>query len=263
MVRGTDWEGLLEGKRTLTADLQMVAPLQQSSSGGSGAFQVRGSDNNRYWVKVLNNPQGQRVPITEQIVGRVGSLIGAPCCQVLTLGIPSEFAGWEFRPGIQLQPGIGSASRSIENVVEKRILENRHEDSNTTRHAYIHALYDWCWGSDAQWLVEIGDENKYHSHDHGWYLPPSGPEWTEADLLACLNTPNQFNGDWVGIPREEALQVASRLESITREQLATALSGIPKSWPVADIELEAVGHFLENRAPQVAERIRRTIGGTP
>ena len=168
------WAGALSGRRNSQADLVLVAPLQPSTAGGSGAFQVKASDGNRYWVKVLNNGQGSRVPITEQIVGRAGVLLGAPCCAVKTIEIPSGLPSWEFRPGLHLEPGIGHASFAIDPVIEVRSMANRSHDENEKRHAYVHALYDWCWGGDHQWLVAISDENRYHSHDHGWYLPPTG-----------------------------------------------------------------------------------------
>lgn len=263
MALPVTWNGVLAGRRPERADVEMQMALSPSNQGGSGTFLAKASNGNRYWVKVLNNPQGIKVPITEQIVGRVGTLIGAPCCTVQTISIPPELAGWEFRPGAQLQPGIGHASMAMENVLEVRQLGHRSDDANSRRHALVHALYDWCWGEDAQWLVAVGDENRYHSHDHGWYLPPSGPDWTHDALMGALDTPKELASDWAGISKDTALFVASRLEVVSRDQLITALAGIPRDWPVTDFELESVGFFLEHRAPQVAERIRARYVGEP
>ena len=71
-----DWQGLI-AKRPAEADVVLDMALQQSKAGGSGAFLAAGNDGLRYWVKTLNNGQGERVPATEQIIGRVGSLIEA------------------------------------------------------------------------------------------------------------------------------------------------------------------------------------------
>lgn len=48
-----------------------VLPLRASMVGLSGAFLVLGDDE-RYWCKPLNNFDHPRVPVTEQIVARLG-----------------------------------------------------------------------------------------------------------------------------------------------------------------------------------------------
>jgi hypothetical protein len=69
-----------------------ILPLQQSKSGGSGSFLVRVDDGRRYWCKCLDNPQSPRVPINEQIVGRLGSYLGVAVCEVSLIRIPPELA---------------------------------------------------------------------------------------------------------------------------------------------------------------------------
>jgi hypothetical protein len=50
--------------------------------------------------------------------------------------------------------------------------------------------------------------------------------------------------------------VANALDTIKRESLVEALRSIPASWPVSDEDLEALGWFLEYRAPAVASWVR-------
>ena len=142
MVQRRDWAGIL-GRRGPDADLTLRAPLQPGSRGGSGAFLGLGSDGRRYWIKPVNNLQGPRVPVTEQIVGRVGRLINAPVCVVQTIEIPPDFIGWEFRPGTRLAAGVAHASRQVDPVVENGSLDRRLDDDNARRHAGIFALHDW------------------------------------------------------------------------------------------------------------------------
>jgi len=52
-------------------------------------------------------------------------------------------------------------------------------------------------------------------------------------------------------------EFAARLEDIDRQDLVEILNSVPSSWPVTDEELEALGYFLERRAPAVADRVRQ------
>ena len=238
-------------------------PLQQSKLGGSGAFLGRASDDEEYWIKVLQGPQGDRVPITEQIVGRVGKLIGAPTCAVQTIYIPKAVSGWEYRDGRTLEAGCGHASLEVSGAVEeeKGNLKHRNRDANASRHAGYFALFDWCWGDDAQGLLALTRDHEFYSHDHGHFLPPGGGRWTVAALEERLEEPHEFPDDGGGLDMLAVNELVNRLEGLERGELAFALSAIPRAWPVTTDELESVGFFLEVRAPRVAERLKTRFGG--
>ncbi len=238
----------------------MVAPLQDSPAGGSGSFLALADDGRRYWIKPLNNLQGERVPTTEQIVGRAGAIIGAPTCEVRTVAIPPELAGWRFRTTGDLRAGIAHGSLHVEDCVELHTLEYRSQDDNQLRHCFILALYDWCWGGDPQWLRVELDDQRYYSHDHGWYLPPEGQSWDAAELECLVDEPRPLPDSDAGFGLLAPADVATRLETVAHDDLVAALCSIPVSWPVADEELESVGFFLERRAPQVASRLRQRLG---
>jgi hypothetical protein len=240
----------------------MKAPLSQSTTGGSGSFPCLGSDGRRYWVKTLNGPQGSRVPVTEQLIGRAGAIMEAPTCFVEVIFIPKAFVGWEFRPGYQIQRGFAHASLAVENSVEEKALSHRNCDENSVRHAGYFAMYDWCWGDDLQGLLSLDRDNEFHSHDHGHFLP-GGPAWDVASLKAHHGDPHPLAMDTSGLSVVELNRVAVKLEAITRGEILAVVSRIPRSWPVTDAELEEVGAFLEHRAPLVAARLRALAGGTP
>jgi hypothetical protein len=252
------WVGCFANTRATTVDLKLVAPLARSTAGGSGAFLGAASDSRQYWVKPPNNGQGTRVPVTEQIVGRIGRLIGAPTCDVRTIEIAHDLAGWEFRPGLKLEAGIAHASLAVPDAVETRDMARRSEDSNATRHVGILALYDLCWGGDAQWLTSTSREHEYYSHDHGWYLPPEGSSWAEAEMIASLSAPHEFVDPLggAGLDRATIDAMAARLDALTQAEITVVLSMIPRTWSATDDELEVVGHFLLHRAPLVAARLR-------
>jgi hypothetical protein len=256
------WRGLVHDRVDPTDALVVEQPLASSPSGGSGTFLAVASDRRRWWVKPQNNLQGPRVIVAERIVGRMGTLLGAPVCEVAVVIIPEELAGWEFRPGAKLEPGVAHASLAINDAQELRQLEYRDRDDNRRRHAGVFALYDWCWGADDQWLHCESDDRKLYSHDHGMYLP-DGPAWTEATLLARVDEPHPVGYTARGIDADALSAFAGRLETIGREEIAEVMSSVPASWPASDGELETLGFFLERRAPAVAARLRALNGGTP
>jgi len=255
------WVGLVRDRRPWRSRKVVAAPLQPSSAGGSGAFLALTRDGERYWVKTLNNLQGQRVVITEQIVGRAGTLIDAPVCPVATLYIPKALAGWEFRPGRFLEAGFAHGSLALDTCIERRGLEFRERDENAVRHVGYFALYDWCWGGDLQGLFDLSDDRAMYSHDHGWFLPPVGRRWTRQALLEKLDEPRELGENGGGLDLVEVQRVAARLETLTREDILRVITAIPRTWPVTDQELEAVGAFLEHRASGVARRLRTRFGG--
>ena len=262
MVTRSDWQGLISGRSDPESAIRVEIPLAQSRAGGSGAFLALGSDNQRWWIKTANNSQGERIIVTEFVVGAVGNLIGAPTCKSAVIRVGAEVAGWEFRPGLNLEEGLAHGSLAVDGALESRALDFGKRDDNVRRHTGIHAVYDWCWGADPQWLYSEVEDKKTYSHDHGWYLPEEGPNWTEETLMARVDEPRTLPVVSKGLDAAAAENYAARLESIHRAELVKTLKGVPLSWAVTDSELEALGYFLEKRAPQVADRIRKVGGAT-
>lgn len=259
----SEWDGLLQGRIDPTDVIRIEVPLAPSPAGGSGTFLALASDGNRWWVKPLNNLQGTRVVATEHVVGHAGELIGAPACEVAVVEIPADLVGWEFRPGSHLEAGFAHGSLAVEDAQESRALDFRQRDDNRRRHAGVFALYDWCWGGDDQWLYCETDERKLYSHDHGWYLPEVGPDWSEATLAARVDEPHPAAYPHDDLDAGALGDFADRLEAVSRAELVALLAAVPASWPVPGTDLDALGFFLERRAPAVAGRLRAMIGGAP
>jgi hypothetical protein len=254
-VERGDWDKALDSRRADEADIALKTVLRQGNTGGSGAF-LAFADGARYWVKPLNNLQHERVCVNDQIVGRAAARIGALTPTVRTARIPPELAGCEFRGDHQLEEGIAHASLAVNSAVEINVLANRDKDDNERHHAEFVALFDWCWGGDAQqWLVGQAAEERCFSHDHGHYFP-GGPGWTAAGLEANVDTPNVYSYGGTAFSQEVLNSVAGLLEAVSRKDLISVLAAIPTSWPVTNAELETVGYFLERRAPDVAARLR-------
>lgn len=233
----------------------VLGPAQPNS--GSQAFPVLASDGGRWYVKAPNNPQGDQILVTEYLVSQVGALIGAPVCTVRPIEIPSDLERFQVVNGPELRTGIGSASQAIPDAVEIRPhLLYRNEDDNARRHAGVFALFDWCWGDDQQWLAVETDEHRLYSHDHGYYFPPGGQNWTPADLEANVDQPHELNLPADGLDVDELARLADALDGLAASDVGAILESVPDEWRVSDEDLEALGKYLQNRAPAVASRLR-------
>jgi len=233
-------------------------PLRASSAGGSGSFLVLADDGRRYWCKSLNNFQGPRISVTEQIVGRLAALIEAPACEVALVRLDAV-AGWEFRPGSGrlVEAGWAHGSVAVDPAVETRSLEHRTENDNRRRHCGIYALCDWLAGSDVQWLYGVAEDNAYYSHDHGYYL--AGPDWTPATLTAGRDAPYALSIPPDHLDAAEVTRLANALGAVSRQDIEGELSKLPRDWPVADDELDAVAGFVDHRRGPVAARLRAMV----
>jgi hypothetical protein len=124
----------------------------------------------------------------------------------------------------------------------------------------VYALYDWCCGADAQWLYDLNNDRTLYSHDHGLYFPPPGKGgWTISDLVTVVDVPYQLPDPPDGLLATAIDELAASLEDVDRSSLVSIMNRVPTSWPVSDDELEALGWFLEYRAPAVAERLRLLV----
>ncbi|MDE0235899.1 MAG: hypothetical protein OXN95_01585 [bacterium] len=249
------WSGRLADRGDPTNPPVIELPIKPSPRGGSGTFLAADDAGYQWWVKPLNNKQGERVTITEAIVATAGELVGAPVCETAIVFLPPEIEGWEFRPGFRIESGFAHASRAITSAVEHRSLQYRDKDENAQRHVGAFAIYDWCWGGDDQWLYAEPEDRKLYSHDHGWYLPETGPTWSIETLIARVSEPHLPNWTRGGLDPTEIAAYAQRFRSLSHDELVAALQAIPACWPVDDEELERVGWFLESRAPEVAARL--------
>jgi hypothetical protein len=258
MVAEGDWKDLLKGSRhdncTLTVDAILI---DKAKEGGSQPFQVRATNRRLYWLKPVDNPQGPRVPATEQIVARCGHLIKAPVCEVDLVRIPTELAGHRLSTGRQLTHGIahGSADLATATFASGNAPAHRERNNNSTRHAYIFALHDWCWGADSQWLHDTIADMMVFSHDHGHFLP-GGPGWTGQIVRAEVENDHSLGAPPDGLNPTALKGAADAIEQVSRADLVGVLSTIPLSWPVTDADLETVGFFLERRRKPVAARLR-------
>ena len=222
---------------------------------------VRASDGRRWWVKPLSNPQSERVTINEYLVGRIGSAIGAPTCEVSLIEIDENHAGHVITPGRVLELGYSYCSADVPDAYEiKSTLSHRLRDDNRARHVGVFALWDLCFGGDPQWLHQTTDDERTWSHDHGHFFP-GGPDWTTDSLVAHVHIPHPLGADATDLDPNAVEAMATRIESLSAASIVPILLSIPAGWPIEDEELETLGWFIEERARPAAQRLRTLVSG--
>jgi hypothetical protein len=233
-----DWNASIK-TRAPDPSLAVRTLFPTVGQGGSAPVLAEATDGLKWWVKAPNNPQGGRTCVAELLVSALGRQIGAPACLVVPILVPEALAGTQYGGGNPLIAGVGSASRHVEDAVEIRALSHLERDNNPRRLAGVVALYDWCWGSDEQWLYCFADDEKIYSHDHGQYLPQA-TAWTEQSLTDHLRAPHEL-----ATPREadsgELHRVADALQGTTQQALVSILESVPGVWPVSNLATGWIG----------------------
>lgn len=261
MVERADWQGRVSGRANPATCLGISMIFPERGQGGSMALPVLATDGQRWWVKPLSNPQGQRVTINEYIVGRIGNAIAAPTCEVSLIEIGPDHVGYEITPGRALEAGYAYCSADVPDVYEvKSALAHRLRDDNRSRHAGVYALWDLCFGSDPQWLHQKTDDERIFSHDHGHYFP-SGPDWTVDSLNAHVGEAHPLPDAATDLLPDAVNGVAGRVEALSAAAILPILLSIPAGWPIEDEALEALGWFIEERSGPVAQRLRTLVTG--
>lgn len=253
------WLGRLSRLPRAVATERLVAPIQRSESGAAAFLGVTDSGK-KFWLKVLGNPQGDQILVTERIVTAAGELIGAPVRPISLVDVPLALAGWRYGEIEKLPTGIAHGSLVLEEAEVIDELTYRHDDDNTVRQVYLLALWDWCLGEDPQWLYDTASDRSVWTFDHGFWIGGGEAHWSEASLRRTVDLPWAWNESPSGLSAGTFHEVARRIESVTSDDLLNVVASVPTEWKVTDHELEAVAWFLHRRRVPVANRLRAMAG---
>lgn len=248
------WRGALDGIRRSEPTELLVAPIRTTES-GAAAFLGLTENSRQYWVKPIGNPQGDQIPVTEQLVSAAGRLIGAPVRPTALIEIPGELSGWKYGEVHRLAPGIAHGSLNLEAADVVDALLYTSDDDNPRRQPALAALWDWCLGEDEQWLYDLREDRSIWTFDHGLWLG-GGFGWTGDQLEHDVDVAWWWNESSARMDKAAFYEVADRLEAITVQQLLSVVACVPVAWSVPQFELETVAWFLYRRRAGVAQRLR-------
>ena len=197
-------------------------------------------------VKFPNNPQGQRVLINEQVIGRFAQLLEAPCPPVDVVTVSNDVAGTIHLGSVTAQGGLAHGSRWLESIRQAGSLQDAMAaGSNADRYTRLMVLFTIVRNTDPQYVQDTAEPYRLWCVDFGHALT-GNPDWTAAALQA---EPVPANIETVGPLLEEGVlrELRERLEGINDAMLADCVAPIPDEWGLSIAERDAILDFLRRR----------------
>ncbi|MBA3528939.1 MAG: hypothetical protein H0T91_06480 [Propionibacteriaceae bacterium] len=231
-----------------------VVTALKKVGGFSKAVRVRADDGRMYIVKGLQagEDMGPRL-FVDQVVGRLGTAIGAPVGEVGVLSINEQIIDGSLSAA-HLTPGPMHACLEVPRVNVGWGVEHLDVAANPHRFALLATLYGWCGADDHQFFYSLDPPELVYSFDHGHFFPGE-PLWSPEALNEA--PPAEF--DRVIIEAAFLSSTALRqslhpLASITPDTIAKAVGASPVEWGVDLNARIATATFLEKRRHQLLKQ---------
>jgi len=245
----SEWTTLIGQSRARLEPTLTVQDIEGLLTGGNSGkpMQVICTDQMRYALKLNDstNPSHGRTLATEQVVGRLGQLLGAPTVQPARVLCPQELLSNFVETGNRVA-GLGHASRFLD---RRQLREDRGQPlqpvtkKNREDHARLGVLYGWIGAGDHQVLRDTQTDEIF-SHDHGLFLPGGG-NWGKTNLIA--GTPLVPDPWFLDPDPSNVIEASMQIKALTDAQIAGAIAYVDASWGVGDDDLIALANYLSAR----------------
>jgi hypothetical protein len=258
-----DWHSLLAAAAT-TARPPVVAQRHVRAIGsGSKPHLFKCDDGQHYAVKFRGNPHGDgRGIFTEQVVARLGQLIGAPVPEVRLVNVTAELLAplnLDIGGGVA-ESGLHHGSCWAEGFSDRMNLD-RYPDRNREKYAALRLLYSWlvCTG-DHQVIYRDAEPHDVLSVDHGMFLPGS-TGWTALSLRSFTDDvqPDQAFVA-LNLTEDEHAPTLDKLGTVSPEAIADVAAAPPAEWGISRDDREAFAGFVERRRVKLLASFGRSGG---
>jgi hypothetical protein len=206
------------------------------------------NDGREYVVKGQN--AGRQI-VNEQIVARLGLLLGAPIPETKIVEIPDELIKLEKKLA-HIHSGTAHGSLYLRDTYFDRCLIATSEDVNRLRLALLAVLYGWAGANDQQYLFTNKPPRLIYSIDHGHFFPNS-PNWTANDLATAQNA--QLDPVLVSACNFTPLEIDQALEAlvnINEGEIIDAVAYPPTEWGLTIDERTMMLQYLIKRQIQLS-----------
>lgn len=220
-----------------------------------------GVDKGRYYLK--NARIEPRALVGEQIVARLGAVLGAPVPEVVLLHWSKDHIPAHMRD--LYGPGLAHGSRKVGGAhVEELKQRVGYVDvaDNRTRYLKLAVLFGLTDADDAQFIAELAVGQRVWSVDHGMFLRARlDGAWGEHDRPpVALYAPI---ADACAFTRDEHIVALSTLARLRPCDLVEAIGATPREWFSDATEPERIALYLAKRRDIFDAQLRRQIDGGP
>ncbi|MGO1320427.1 MAG: HipA family kinase [Galactobacter sp.] len=252
----------LSGFDRPTAEVSATTVIRSDISTGCSPLFVRASDGCNYWIKPRNNPHGLESLVAERVVAAVGKWLGAPVVPSTLVDVPDAVAaGVTYsEAGLPLVTGVAHGSKNVATADESTVLGHHLDDGNRDRIPAFIALWEFCAGTDEQWIYDTAADCQIWSFDHGLWVGGQG-EWHLPDLQGCSSPGGDVDFENLkGLIGSDFEQLAQRIESFNEVNATRAVASVPVSWGVPDDHLMYLAHWLFDSRSATAAKLRNYAG---
>lgn len=207
---------------------------------------LRCDDGETYVVKGLQpaKPAMAHAIVLEQVLARLGRIVGAPVPEVVLVDVPQALI--DVEPEIAfMSAGLAHGLGLVDNCSDKIGIEAVTSDRNRQAYGRLAVLDGWghAWRPAAD--QDAGRGRGVWSVDHGLFA--GGKNWTAASL-AGLPSPAAPFPDLFAHADQDALDDALlKVHAVTDDALAGVIGWVRPSWGVPTEDLVALAKFLAGR----------------
>jgi hypothetical protein len=226
----------------------------------SRPIRALGIDGNTY---ILKGRQAGRQIVNEQVVGRLGVLLGAPVALSYIVDVDETLTNDAEEPEFAyFQSGLAHASLFIPDCSFDRSILGSQQEVNRQRFALLCLLYGWVGANDRQFLYKTQHPSEVYSIDHGHFFP-GGPDWTIQDLRdapeATLD-PKIFQTFRFQLSEIQGALMA--LGKLSDEKILRVVARPPGEWGITMEErVELVAYLVKRREELLALAVDSSKGG--
>ena len=242
LIAFQEWESLLDAARASPTNPLVAQTYRKSYATLTKPVLLECDDGFEYVVK---GSQGGRSVFNEQVIGRLGTALDVPVCEVRVVNVSAELIAWNQPAMDHITPGLAHGCRFVPGCVGAMQITHVHDRVNRDRYARLSLFYGWIVAKYHQFLYKAKAPHVVYSCDHGEFFS-RGPDWTEESLIAAPPaSPDSLIVNSCGLDDNEIAEARPLFASIDPAIIATAIAAVPRHWGgVTDRERYALAHYL-------------------
>jgi hypothetical protein len=204
-------------------------------------------------IYVVKGRHAGRAIFNDQIIARLGHLLGAPVGQPVFVTIPEELK--QIEPQMHdISSGLAHGTLWIPDTTERLWLAYTDKDYNRSRFALLSVLYGWLGANDNQLVYSNQDPYLVYSVDHGHFFP-GGPDW---NIQSLANSPEAQPHPEIcascGLNDSDIKAALVNLNRIADDDIIEMIGLPPDEWGVSMDERIEISNFIMSRRDEMLVR---------